>query len=159
MFKKMNLPEGKIVEIENPVSSNWSVFRNSILPNLLEVLSFNKNQEYPQNIFEVGDVVLFDSENKETGVSNKRRVAIALTGTQVGYEDASSILSAFLSNLGKKLTLKKTTHPSFISGRAAEIVVENKLVGIIGEIHPQVLNNWNLEKPVVGFEVDVEALY
>src|SRR3989338_4087898 len=51
VFKKMGLLDGKIVEIENPVSVNWSVFRNSILPNLLEFLSFNKNQEYPQSVF------------------------------------------------------------------------------------------------------------
>ena len=159
MFKKMNLPEGKIVEIENPVSSNWSVFRDKLLPNLLEFLVQNKNQEYPQNIFEVGDVVLFDQENKETGVSNKRRLAVALTGAQVGYEDASSILSAFLSGLGHNLVLKKTTHTSFIPGRVAEIFVENKSIGVIGEIFPGVLNSWNLEKPVVGFEIEVEALY
>ncbi len=158
MFKKMNLHEGKIVEIENPVSSTWSVFRDKLLPNLLEFLVQNKNQEYSQNIFEVGDVVLFDSENKETGVSNKRRLAVALTGTQVGYEDASSILAAFLSGLGHKIVLKKTSHPSFISGRAAEVFIGNKLVGIVGEVNPQVLNNWNLEKPVVGFELDVEKL-
>src|SRR3989338_4861660 len=76
MFKKMGLPEGKIVEIENPVSSNWSVFRDKLLPNLLEFFAYNKNQEYPQNIFEVGDIVLFDPLNKETGVSNKGRMAV-----------------------------------------------------------------------------------
>ncbi len=159
MFKKMNLPEGKIVEIENPVSSNWSVFRDKLLPNLLVFLALNKNQEYPQNIFEVGDVVLFDPENNETGVSNKRRLAVALTNTQIGYEDASSLLAALLSSFGKKLTLKKTSHPSFIPGRAAEIFVENKVIGLIGEIFPGVLNSWNLEKPVVGFELDVEKLF
>ncbi len=158
MFKKMNLPEGKIIEIENPVSANWSVFRDKLLPNLLEFLVFNKNQEYPQKIFEVGDVVLFDQLNKETGVSNKRRLAVVLTDTQIGYEDASSILSAFFSNLGQKLILKKTNHPTFIPGRSAEIVVVGKTIGLIGEINPQVLNNWNLEKAVVGFELDIEEL-
>ena len=108
MFKKMNLPEGKIVEIENPMSSNWSVFRDKLLPNLLEFLAFNKNQDYPQKIFEVGDVVLLDQANKETGTNNNRRLAVALTDSLIGYEDASSILSAFLSNLGKKLVLKKS---------------------------------------------------
>ena len=155
MFKKMNLPEGKIVEIENPVSQNWSVFRNSIMPNLLEFLSYNKNQDYPQQIFEVGDVILLDSINKDTGVTNKRRLCVALTNTQIGYEDASSILSTLFNSLGQKTVLKKTDHNSFIPGRVAEIAVGNKTIGIIGEIHPQVLNNWNLEKPVVGFEIDI----
>ena len=159
MFKKMGLPEGKIVEIENPISLNWSVFRDKLLPNLLEFLAYNKNQEYPQHVFEVGDVVLFDPANKETGVSNKRKLAVALTNTQIGYEDASSLLSAFLSILGKPLTLKKTNHPSFIAGRVAEVLVENKTIGVIGEIFPGVLNSWNLEKPVVGFELNIDELF
>lgn len=158
MFGRMNLSEGQIVEIENPVSSNWSVLRDSLLPGLLEFLSFNKNQDYPQNIFEVGDVVLLDAQNKETGVSNKRKLSVVLTNTQIGYEDLSSLLGAFLFGLGTYFSLKNASHPSFIPGRAADIVVKGKVVGVIGEIHPQVLNNWGLEKPVVAFEVDIAFL-
>lgn len=158
LFNKMNLPEEDLVEIENPVSNNWSVFRTSILPNLLEFLYLNKNQEYPQKIFEVGDVVLLDSSNKETGVNNKRKLAVTLTNTLIGYEDISSILESFLSNLDVKFSLKESKHKSFIPGRVASIIVRGKEIGIIGELHPKVLNNWNLEKAVVCFELDVEDL-
>lgn len=158
MFKKMNLPGGNLVEIENPVSSTWSVFRNLLMPNLLEFLTHNKNQEYPQHIFEIGDVVFLDPTNKDTGVTNKRVLCVALTNTQIGYEDASSMLSSFLFNLGFDTNLKKTDHASFILGRVADINIGNKKVGIIGEIHPQVLNNWNLEKPVIVFELDIEEI-
>ena len=159
MFRKMNLPDAKIVEIENPMSSNWSAFRDKLMPNLLDFLAYNKNQDYPQQIFEVGDVVFLDPTNKDTGVTNRRMLAVALTNTQIRYEDASSLLSAFLSGLGQKLTLRKTNHPSFIPGRVAEIVVGNKTIGLIGEIHPAVLNSWNLEKAVVGFELDIEEIF
>ena len=158
MFRKMNLGEGKLVEIENPMSSNWSAFRDKMIPNLLEFLAFNKNQDYPQQIFEVGDAILLDPENKDTGVTNRRRLSVALTNTQIGYEDASSFLSTLISALGQKLILKKTGHKSFIPGRVAEVFAGSKSIGIIGEIHPQVLNNWNLEKPVVGFEIDLEEV-
>ena len=156
--KKMGLAEA-VVEIENPISSNWSVFRSWLVPNLLEFLACNKNHDYPQVIFEVGDSVVFDSLNKETGVSNKRKLAVALTGVSAGYEDISSILSAFINNLGLNLVLKSTKHPSFIDGRAADIIVSNKKIGVIGEVHPQVLNNWNLEKAVVAFEIDIQEIF
>ncbi len=158
MFKKMNLSEKDLVEIENPMSSNWSAFRDKIMPNSLDFLASNKNQDYPQGIFEVGDVTLLDPSNKDTGVTNRRKFSVVLTNTQIGYEDASSLLSALVSSLGKKLVLKRKEISSFIAGRAAEIFLDNKSIGIIGEIHPQVLNNWNLEKPVVGFEIDIESL-
>ena len=158
MFRKMNLEEGELVEIENPMSSNWSAFRDKLLPNMLEFLSLNKNQDYPQQIFEVGDAILLDLKDKDTGVTNKRKLCVALTNTQIGYEDASSHLSALLLALGNKIVLKKIDHNSFITGRTAEILVQNKKIGVIGEIHPQVLNNWNLEKPVVVFEIDLEEI-
>lgn len=158
MFQKMNLPEGKIVEIENPMSSNWAVFRNWLLPHLLQFLSVNKNQEYPQSIFEIGDSVSIDPSEKETGTRNKKKLAIALTHSQVGYEEISSQVVAMLSSLGHAPSLKKINHPSFIAGRVAEIHIQGKSVGIVGEIHPQVLNNWGLEKPVAAAEIDSELL-
>lgn len=157
LFKKMNLPEKSIVEIENPISSNWSVFRNSLLPSILEFLSKNKHREYPQRIFETGDIVITD-ETKETKTKNIRNLACAVTHPATGYEEISSCLDAFFLALGKTYELKETAHPSFIQGRAAEIIVNRKSVGIIGEIHPKVLNNWELENPVAAWEINLESI-
>ena len=55
--------------------------------------------------------------------------------------------------------MQKSSHPSYIEGRTAEIIVNDKSVGIIGEIHPQVLNNWKLEKPVVAFEITLDEIF
>lgn len=156
LFRKMNLPDGKPIEIENPMSTTWSVFRNSLIPNALEFLSKNKNQEYPQNIFEVGDVVVLDPSNKDTGVTDKRSLCVTLSNTMAGYEDISSVLDALLSSLGITFSLKRTSNPSFIPGRVAEIVSKNKTLGVIGEIHPQCLNNWGLEKPTAIFEISID---
>ena len=64
-----------------------------------------------------------------------------------------------LSSLGLSYTLEKTEHNSFIPGRTAKVIVDDKSVGIVGEIHPQVLNNWGLEKAVVAFELDMSLLF
>ena len=87
-----------------------------------------------------------------------RKLASAVTDNKAGYEDISSIIESFLSNLGLKFSLKPNKHPSFISGRCASVRVRGKETGIIGEIHPQVLNNWNIEKPVACFELDLSQL-
>jgi phenylalanyl-tRNA synthetase beta chain len=70
----------------------------------------------------------------------------------------SSLLDALMRNVGIKYELRKATHPSFMTGRTAEIIVNKKIIGYIGEIHPQILNNWELEKPVVAFELNIEEL-
>jgi len=156
LFRKMNMPEGEVVEIENIVSANWCVFRNRLLPSLLEFLSRNKHREYPQKIFEIGDVVLLDNM-QETKTKDTRKMAAAVSDNRVGYEHIASILDAFMSSLGLEYELARTEHTSFITGRAAEIKIKGKPIGIIGEVHPQVLNNWGLEKPVVAFELELDS--
>ncbi len=157
LFTRMNLKEESICEIANPVSSNWTALRNWLLPSLMEFLANNLHAEYPQRIFEVGDVVLLD-EKAETRTRNVRKLACAISSGSAGYEDASSALDALLRSFGVEYKLKSIEHGSFIPGRAAEISIGKKTAGLIGETHPQVLNNWGLEKPVVAFELELEAM-
>jgi phenylalanyl-tRNA synthetase beta chain len=157
LFGNMNLPEGEAVEIENAVSENWCVFRTWLLPGLLEFLSRNRHVEYPQVIFETGDVVSLD-RGRETGTKDESRLAAVMTGNAAGYEDASSMLDALLRELGIRYSLKRVEHRSFIKGRVAGVFRKRKRIGIIGEINPVVLEKWNLEKPVAGFELEVRGL-
>jgi phenylalanyl-tRNA synthetase beta chain len=157
LFDKMNLREGGLVEIENIVSANWCVFRTWLLPSLLEFLSRNKHVEYPQRVFEIGDAVNLDSR-EETKTKDERKLAVVLTDNSVGYEDISSILDSLIRSLGTQYRLKRIEHPSFIKGRAAGIFVRGRKTGFVGEISPLVLEKWDLEKPVVGFELDLHGL-
>ncbi len=157
LFEKMCLKESPAVEIENAVSSNWSVFRGWLLPSLLEFLSSNKHVEYPQCVFEIGDCVIPDN-TQPTKARDVRKLAAARTNSTVNYEEIASCIDALMKNVGVDYKLKAMDHPSFIKGRCAEIYIGKKQAGFAGEINPQVLNNWNIEKPVVVFEVDVELL-
>ncbi len=156
LLKNM-MAEGEVVEIENPVSSNWCVFRNSLLPGCLRFLSYNKHVEYPQKIFEIGDTIEID-ETRETKTRDVRRLAVLLTDRIVGYENISSILDAILRNLGVTYKLKEKESKKFIEGRCAAVLVNNEVIGEVGEIHPQVLENFELELPVVALELDLEKL-
>lgn len=155
LFKRMNMNEEKVVEIENPASLNWNVFRNWLLPSLMEFYSNNQHVEYPQKIFEVGDVVLID-EKGETGTKDVRKIAVAIADSKVSYDNIASVLDAFMSSIGAKYELRRSKHSSFIEGRVAEILVKNKPIGFIGEIHPVVLENWKIEMPVAAFEINIE---
>jgi phenylalanyl-tRNA synthetase beta chain len=157
LFQKMNLKEERVAEIENIVSENWCVFRNWLLPSLMEFFSNNQHVEYPQKIFEVGNVVLID-EKQETRTRDVRKLAAAIADSRMSYDDIAAVLDAFMSLAGVKYKLEKTEHPSFIQGRVARILVKGKQIGIIGEIRPEVLENWKLEMPVAAFEIEIENL-
>lgn len=157
IFKKMNVSDQDVAEVENPVSVNWSVFRNWLLPGMLEFLASNQHVEYPQKIFEIGDVVLLD-KTKETKTRDVRKLACAMSDTRVSYEEISALLDSLLKSLGVKYKLKPTKHKSFIPKRVANIFVSGRNVGIVGEISPAVLTNWKLEMPVAAFELEIEQL-
>lgn len=149
--------EEEVVEIENPVSSTWSVFRNSLVPGCLRFLSYNKHSEYPQKIFEIGDVVKLDKK-AETRTRDDRKLTVLLTDSAIGYENISSVLDSIMENLGADYKLEEVKNKKFIEGRCASIMVNGKIVGEIGEIHPQVIENFGLELPVVALEINLKEL-
>ncbi len=158
LFKNMNLEPGKVIELDNPVSKNWSVFRSWILPCLMEFLSRNTNQEYPQQIFEIGQVVLPDSK-AETKSINPSMLSWAKIDKDISFTDAKQALEFLLDNYGIKATMETIKHDSFIEGRVAKIMLGKKQIGVVGEIHPQVLSNWSLEMPVAAFELNLEEIF
>ncbi len=157
LLDRMNLKEGKICEIANPISTTWNSIRNWLLPSILDFLRANLHVEYPQKVFEVGDVVVID-DKEETGTRTEKRLACAISGRGVSYEDISSVLDALLRNIGVEYRMKGKKHNSFIDGRSAEILLNGRAVGIVGEVHPQVLNNWGMEKPTAAFEIDIDGV-
>lgn len=156
LFDKMSV-SGSAAEIDNPMSSNWSVFRTWLLPSVMEFFSRNKHVEYPQKAFEIGTCIALD-EFAETRSEDTTKLVAAVSGSMVSYEDVSSVLDVFMRHTGTKYSLKNHDHKSFVEGRCAAVTVKGEVAGFVGEIHPQVLNNWNLEKPVVAFELDLEFL-
>jgi phenylalanyl-tRNA synthetase beta chain len=162
LFNKMNLQEEEVVEVANPLSSEYSVLRNWLIPVLLNFLSLNKHVAYPQKIFECGDVVIVDY-SKPNRTETLKKLAAAICDYRVSYEDIQGPLYSLLSNLGfESWKVKRINHPSFIQGRVAGLFLESSQkeheVGILGEIHPIVLNNFELENPVVAFELNLNEL-
>ena len=153
-----NNPPAELVEIENPISPKWSALRSWLLPSLLDFLSQNTHEEYPQRLFEVGKATLID-ESRETKTVSESKLAIVLAQPRVTFTDAKEILDSVIHHLGFDYELEEMEHPSFISGRTGKILVNGEAIGIIGEVHPAVLEKWGIEMPVAGFEIFLRPLY
>ena len=158
-LNKMNFKSNQEpVYLEDQVDKSINMLRISLIPELLKVLYYNQHYEFPQKIFEVGDVV-FKSQNQETKSLEKIYLAALISNSVIGYEEISSIADSFFSNLNIKYKLVKTKDKRFLDGRVAKIIVNNKEVGVVGELFPEVLENFKLENPVVGFELDLGFLF
>lgn len=151
-------PDARAVLIENPISSEQTMCRVSLLPGLLQTLAINKQYDLPQYLFEVGDGCFHDPEC-ETGAREERLIAAAMIGTHVGYADIRAVADAFVHEMGAEYGVQPTEHPSYIAGRAAALHnAHGERIGTMGEVHPEVLENHGLKHPVSVLEMSLEAL-
>ena len=151
-------PDPRAVLIENPVSTEQTMCRVSLLPGLLETLAINKQYDLPQCLFELGDCSFVDPA-AETGAREERFVAAAMIGTHVGYADIRAVADAFVHEMGAAQAVKPTEHASFIPGRAAALFDDQgRPLGVMGEVHPEVLENYGLRHPVAVLELSLAKL-
>ena len=151
LYKRMQRPETKgVLHVMHPISIENTVVRTELLPLLLEFLTINRHRELPQRLFTVGDVVLdCITHQQAAGVS---------THPDADFSEAYASADAVLHELSIDYTVKESADPSFIGGRRGDIVVAGKTVGVFGEIHPAVLNAFELEHSVAAFEFDLIAV-
>ncbi len=143
--------------IVEPYSQDYTVVRTWALPSLVMVLENNTHRSYPQDLAEIG-LVAHVEESENTNVAEHRSVAAVLARHDASYEDAKGRLQALTRNFEAALETPSTEHPSFIDGRTAAVVIDGEAVGVIGELHPAVLVEHDLEVPVAAFEFRLEAL-
>ena len=144
----------KCIQVSNPVSINYSVMRDRLLPGLLDFLSRNTHNEYPQYIFEVGEVVI----NEKKKVQTMANAAVILSDTNVSFEHVHSRLDTLAAQLGVNITLEPTVDLEYLEGRTAKILLGKKEIGMIGELSPAILERWQIYMPTAAFEINLSLI-
>jgi phenylalanyl-tRNA synthetase beta chain len=152
----MNLESLDMIKLVNPMSESYSCLRSWLLPSIIEFLSKNTHRDYPQGIFEVGEVV--ELARNYLGSETKLKVCCAIAKSDATFTDIKKVLETLFTTFGKGYSLKRVKYGSFIEGRSGSITMSGKTVGVIGELHPEVLENWGIKVPVSAFEIDLEVL-
>ena len=159
-------PRRDTLKLRNPLSPEMSVLRTTLLPGLLENAQHNRNHQIDTiALFEIGSVFIRNSTAKEP-----ERVTGILAG-QIGdgvysnpyrepdFYDIKGLVEGILEACGiVDYTLQKTDAPTFHPGRNAAVLSSNKQIGIFGEAHPEVIENYDLPYKAYLFDFDMEAL-
>jgi len=150
----LNYPPIKV----SSASIDFSYLRNWMIPSLMRVLTGNQHNEYPQNIFEIGICFKVDPK-EETHVKEFKRLAICLCDEKADFTMIKQVLDALCNAIDVKYEVREINHDSFISGRCARVTINGLDVAYIGEINPQVLENWGLQMPVAALELNLSELF
>lgn len=159
---RMNIDGSKVIEISNPMTENYQFVRPSIIASLLGAESGSGNAVYPHKIFEIGKVAYLD-ENENTGTKTRQSLGFVTAVSDANFNTAASEVATILHFLDHEYIVSESEDPRFIPGRQANILMKTadgktKVVGIFGEIHPAVLENWAIAVPCFAGEIDLEDL-
>ena len=155
-YEKMNQEEKPHVQVARPITIDRTMIRTSLMNSLMEFLEDNTHEDLPQKIFEIGDVLYLDEAKENKTVSSKKLAALVCHST-ANFTEIKSIVTSVLSNLGYTMEITDSENKTFIAGRAADVVGEAQkgtIQGFFGEVSPEVITNFTLDYPVIGFEIE-----
>ena len=143
-----------MLSVDGSKSIEHEILRDSLVPSLLQSLSRNVHEEYPQKLFEIGKTF-----HKDGTIAESWKIGAVVAHADAGYTEIKSAMQALLKScFGKDVSAKASTNPMFMEGRCAEIIVDSRTIGVIGEITPLALANFKLRVPVAGFEIDLSGI-
>ena len=161
------------IKLLNPIASQMSVMRSSLLGSLLQVLKFNLDRKAPRvNVFELGRVFLRDAQAQNTdttvaGFDQPLRMAGLTYGSRsalqwaaadkaVDFFDIKGDVEALLAPLQPEFA--PAQHPAMHPGRCASVCVGGRAVGFVGELHPKWRQGYELAQAPLLFELELDAL-
>ena len=161
------------IKLLNPIASQMSVMRSSLLGSLLQVLKFNLDRKAQRvRVFELGRVFLRDAsiQNTDTtveGFDQPMRVAALVSGTAdalqwgrkerlVDFFDIKGDVETLLAP--RRPVFESAQHPAMHPGRCARVLLGGVAIGFVGELHPKWRQAYDLAQAPLMFELDLDAL-
>lgn len=159
-YDKINLspddPLRNYIRLINPLGEDYSTMRTTLIPNMLDLLARNYNRGIESMYaFEIGNTFIPESLPVRELPQEIKKLSLGLYGEADFYE-LKDIVENSLSRLGiKNLQYERVeTNPAFHPGRSAQVFYNEECLGIIGEVHPLVLENYDIKSRVYITELD-----
>ncbi len=166
-------PEGEAVALANPIASDLSVMRASLLPGLVKTVTYNmKRQQSRVRLFEMGQTfVKQGSKLNQKSIVQAEKVAAVITGSRapeswensrdkVDFFDLKGDLEALLSTGGAagNFQFNQDKHPAMHPGQCAAVSFEGEVIGHIGAIHPSLAKKMEVPADIYFMELRLEAV-
>lgn len=157
----------KPVALANPIASQMSVMRTTLIGGLIATLSFNlKRRNSRVRVFELGRC-FWRADGGANGFAQPLRVAGLAAGPadpeqwgtktrNVDFFDVKADVEALFA--GQRLRFEKATHPALHPGRSAAVMLDGQRIGVLGELHPEWVQKYELNSAPIVFELELSAL-
>jgi len=163
-YDKLNLPEDaperKYIRLMNPLGEDYSTMRTTLLSNMMELLYRNEKRGIDEVLaYEIGSVFIPGSLPVTDLPDEKQILSIGVYGSKDFYFVKESLQIVFERMGIRNLRFKPlSSHPSFHPGRTAEVCSGDESLGYFGEIHPDVLENYDIKNKVYAGVIDFDQI-
>ena len=151
LYDMVNRESKNIISVLDSKSQEHTILRDAVFPGLLENISRNIHEPYPQKLFESGTVFSLNDS-----VSEKINFAGISAHKDVTFTEIKSVLfSAMKMGFAIEIQTRSFDHPSFEKGHCAEVLVNGKSIGVIGMINSKVVEKYKIRVSVAAFEISL----
>jgi phenylalanyl-tRNA synthetase beta chain len=157
LVENMRGDGSRIVRIANPMTENYEYLRDSVLASLLMSESVSGHSVYPHRVFEIGKVA-YRNPAENYGASTRQYAGLLHAGGDANFNTVAGQMQTLFYYISREYEVEESRDSRFIPGRAAEIRYGARPIGVFGEIHPEVLENWGIIVPCTAAEIDLDAL-
>lgn len=147
------------VTILNPLGEDTSIMRSTAIPSMLDILAKNyNNRNLKARLFELATE--YTPTEKDKLPKESKAVMIGCYGKEDFYSIKGVVEGVITAATGKKASFApQTNNPTFHPGRCAVVSLEGKEIGVVGEIHPSVVENFGLAQRTYVARIEVDSLF
>ncbi|MGB7603890.1 MAG: phenylalanine--tRNA ligase subunit beta [Lutisporaceae bacterium] len=163
VFNKINLKaESSLrnaIKLINPLGEEQSIMRTTIIPNVMEVIARNYNRKIEAGkFFELSKVYLAETLPLKDMADEREVLTIGMYGN-VDFFDLKGVVENLMEEMNiQNYRIFSSNHDSLHPGRTAELIINNKRIGWLGEVHPDVLDNYNIPVNVYIAELNFDEI-
>ncbi|HHY42910.1 MAG TPA: phenylalanine--tRNA ligase subunit beta [Thermoanaerobacterales bacterium] len=164
VFDNINAPKEsdlrQVITLLNPLGEDHSIMRTTLIPNMLDVVSFNlSHKAHDLKLFEVGAVYLPKKLPLSELPYENKRISIGLCGDTIDFYDLKQIIETIFNKLQiRDYKFIQSRHFAFHTGRCACIEIDGQEIGYAGEVHPDVLENYEISKKTYLAELNLDTI-
>lgn len=149
VYNKINLkaenPIRNAIKLLNPLGEEQSIMRTTLIPNMLEVISRNYNRKIVEGKFFELSRVYFPNKLPMEGLADEHEILTLGMYGDIDFFDLKGVIENLLQRLNiQNYRILSSNHDSLHPGRTAELIIDNKRIGWLGEVHPDVLDNYDI---------------
>ncbi|MDD6213606.1 MAG: phenylalanine--tRNA ligase subunit beta [Firmicutes bacterium] len=163
-FDKLRLPADSpmrnVIKISNPLGEDTSIMRTTTISSMLTAMAYNySHKNEAVKLFEIGKVFIPTEAGKLP--DEQEKLTIGMYGKGIDFFDIKGAVEAVLAGINvSNVTYRAVTdNPTFHPGRTAEILINGEPAGVMGEIHPDAANNFDIDTECYVAEIDLIKIF